>query len=154
MKRVSAADLITGLFFGGVIIATVLFFSENRGSGFSSLILFVSLVLIIGGYYLHRFSEERKIIHGQGTPSLSQQEEQSESGSQGAQTVPALVQIPDHKWDRAAVELWNKGHSCREIAEKIGDVSDKRVRNRLTELRQKHGERIVPKDEDREKKLG
>jgi len=62
-------------------------------------------------------------------------------------------QITDHLWDRQALELWHKGHSCPEIATKIGQA-EKTVRNRFTQLRYKHGRAIVPTDKDRRQKPG
>jgi hypothetical protein len=63
------------------------------------------------------------------------------------------TQIPDHLWDRQALELWHKGHSCTEIGMKIGQAG-KTVRNRLTILRSVYGREIVPTNKDRRKKLG
>jgi hypothetical protein len=61
--------------------------------------------------------------------------------------------IPDHRWDRRVVKLWNDGHDCKEIADKIGDIAEKTVRNRLTELRKLYGDEIVPTDKQL-KKIG
>jgi|GEM_PF-6680708 len=73
--------------------------------------------------------------------------------SPSAEQVPPWKQIPDHGWDRLAVELWSKGYTCKEIARKI-DVSEKTVLNRLSDLRKTHGEEIIPSDERRKRKLG
>jgi hypothetical protein len=43
-------------------------------------------------------------------------------------------QIPDHEWDRIAVEMWCEGRTAPEIAKEIG-VSSGRVNNRITDLR-------------------
>lgn len=52
--------------------------------------------------------------------------------------------IDDHGYDRALLELWWKGHTAGEIAARLSSVTEKTVRNRLTLLRQKYGEEIVP----------
>ena len=48
--------------------------------------------------------------------------------------------------------MWNKGHSRDEIAQRV-HVSKDRVTNRVTELRTKFGEKIIPYDRDRKKLL-
>lgn len=53
------------------------------------------------------------------------------------------LRIPDNGWDRAALELWVKGYPVKEIASQVS-ASEGRVRNRITELRNAHGEEIVP----------
>lgn len=55
-------------------------------------------------------------------------------------------------WDSTLIEMWNKGHSRDEIANRV-NVSKDRVTNRVTELRNKFGENIVPYDKDRKKRL-
>lgn len=57
--------------------------------------------------------------------------------------VAPWLQIPDKSWDRLALELWIKGYSPEEIHRRV-NVTQERVRNRITELRNEHGERIVP----------
>ena len=51
--------------------------------------------------------------------------------------------IPDYNWDRQASKLWWEGYTCSEIGDKIA-VSEKTVRNRLTQLRKEYGEENVP----------
>ena len=55
-------------------------------------------------------------------------------------------------WDLTLIEMWNKGHSRDEIANRV-NVSKDRVTNRVTELRNKFGEDIVPYHKDRKKRL-
>jgi len=55
-------------------------------------------------------------------------------------------------WDLTLIEMWNKGHSRDEIANRV-NVSKDRVTNRVTELRNKFGENIVPYNKDRKKRL-
>ena len=45
--------------------------------------------------------------------------------------------------DRTLIEMWNKGYSRDEIANRV-KVSKDRVTNSVTELRNKFGENIVP----------
>jgi hypothetical protein len=52
-------------------------------------------------------------------------------------------QIPDHNWDRKALELWCTGYTHREIGDKVG-VTGKTVQNRMTDLRKFYGTEIVP----------
>lgn len=58
-------------------------------------------------------------------------------------------QIDDINWDRRALELWSMGKTGREIADKLRQdgtpVAPKTVHNRLSHLRQIHGEDVVPK---------
>jgi hypothetical protein len=65
-----------------------------------------------------------------------------------------LETIPEDTtgWDRTLVEMWNKGYSRDEIANRVS-VSKDRVTNRVTELRNKFGKNIVPYDKDRKKRL-
>lgn len=58
--------------------------------------------------------------------------------------------IPDKSWDRQALEMWCGHRTCGEIGQQI-DISEGRVRNRLTELRNKYGMDVVPTDEQRRK---
>lgn len=51
--------------------------------------------------------------------------------------------IPEHGWDRRAVELLHRGDSMTEIAEEL-HISPARIRNRLSELRNRHGTDVVP----------
>jgi DNA-binding NarL/FixJ family response regulator len=55
-------------------------------------------------------------------------------------------------WDSTLIDMWNKGHSRDEIANRV-NVSKDRVTNRVTELRNKFGEDIVPYHKDRKKRL-
>jgi hypothetical protein len=59
--------------------------------------------------------------------------------------------IEDHLWDRQALELWHRGYTCKEIFDQTHVASEDRIRNRLTELRNKYGEEVVPTDEQRRK---
>ena len=52
--------------------------------------------------------------------------------------------VPDKGYDRKMLELWHIGFSAREIGKKV-DRSEHTIRNRLSELRQDHGEKIVPR---------
>jgi len=61
-------------------------------------------------------------------------------------------QIPDKNWDRLAVKMWLTGYTSTEIADNIS-VSPRRVTNKISELRQKYGQEIVPYDKDRRKLL-
>jgi len=47
------------------------------------------------------------------------------------------LQIPDHGWDRRALELWCRGYTIPEIAVRL-DRCPQTVRNRLTTLRTTH----------------
>lgn len=60
--------------------------------------------------------------------------------------------IPDHLWDRVALEMWHNGHTNREIGQKVS-VTPEAITNRLSELRKQYGEEVVPKDGERRKKL-
>ena len=52
-------------------------------------------------------------------------------------------QVPEHLWDRKAVELWWAGHSQKEIGQQLSQAP-KTVRNRLAQLRKEFGPQIVP----------
>jgi hypothetical protein len=56
--------------------------------------------------------------------------------------------IPDHNWDRQALRLWWEGYTCPEIGDRI-HVATKTVLNRLSLLRQEHGDAIVPTNAQR-----
>lgn len=56
--------------------------------------------------------------------------------------------IPEHNWDRAAVMLWNKGYSYREIGNKIG-VNQKTAQNRIGELRRQFPSHVLTDKERR-----
>lgn len=74
--------------------------------------------------------------------------------------IPAQVNIGNPEielddktgWDRTLIEMWNKGYSRNEIAQRV-HVSKDRVTNRVTELRNKFGHNIVPFNKDRKKQL-
>jgi hypothetical protein len=51
--------------------------------------------------------------------------------------------LPEHLWDRQAVELWWAGHSHKEIGQQLSQAP-KTVRNRLAQLRKAFGPQIVP----------
>jgi hypothetical protein len=55
-------------------------------------------------------------------------------------------------WDTTLIEMWNRGYSRDEIALRVY-VSKDRVTNRITELRNKFGKKIVPYNKDRKKLL-
>jgi len=54
--------------------------------------------------------------------------------------------VPDHGWDRQALELWWEGYTVGDVASHLS-LSEKTVRNRLTALRQAYGAEIVPRVE-------
>ena len=60
--------------------------------------------------------------------------------------------IPDKGWDRMALKLWLKGHTASEIAQRV-HVSNRRVTNRITELRKIYGTDNIPYKNDILKKL-
>ena len=51
--------------------------------------------------------------------------------------------IPDEGFDRKLVELWSNGYRAKEISSKLY-VSERRIYNRLSELRKKYSVTIVP----------
>jgi hypothetical protein len=58
-------------------------------------------------------------------------------------------------WDIPLIELWNKGYSRSEIAQRV-HVSGERVTNRISELRRilgKDGRVVLPYDRDRKKQI-
>lgn len=58
-------------------------------------------------------------------------------------------QIPDHLWDRTAVQMWREGYTSKEIALSVG-VTPRRVTNRLSELRQRYPHIVLTNDMRRE----
>ena len=60
-------------------------------------------------------------------------------------------QIPNHLWDRVAVQMWHDGYTNTEIGTKLY-VSPRRVSNILSELRKTFGTDIVPTNEMRRQK--
>lgn len=64
--------------------------------------------------------------------------------------IPAWEQIPDLGWDQNALRMYIQGFPLEEVAKAVG-VKARRVRNRITELRNEHGE-IVPYRKPRRKK--
>jgi hypothetical protein len=52
-------------------------------------------------------------------------------------------QVPEHLWDRRALELWWAGHSHKEIGQQLSQAP-KTIRNRLAQLRKEFGPQIVP----------
>lgn len=70
----------------------------------------------------------------------------------GPESTQPWEQIPDHEWDREAVMCRWKGYTYAEIAKKVR-VSPGRIGNRLSELRKKFGEDIVPYREAAKKAL-
>lgn len=65
-----------------------------------------------------------------------------EAGGKEVTNLELWERIPDHKWDRRAVELWCKGYSYKDIGRQTR-VSWERVRNRLSELRQAYPDIIL-----------
>lgn len=57
-------------------------------------------------------------------------------------------QIPDHNWDRSALELFFKGLTYKEIGNRL-NKSQGTIMNRFNYLRKKYGEIIVPKANNR-----
>ena len=57
--------------------------------------------------------------------------------------IPVWTLIPDEGFDRYLVEYWSKGYSAKEIRSKLY-VSERRIYNRLSDLRKIYGEKIVP----------
>jgi DNA-binding NarL/FixJ family response regulator len=76
----------------------------------------------------------------------------SESKTQSQDSEKPWEKIPDHLWDKQALNMWHEGYTNSEIAKKVC-VTPERVTNRISELRKEHGSGIVPFDEDRRKKL-
>jgi DNA-binding NarL/FixJ family response regulator len=66
------------------------------------------------------------------------------SGTTDASTGKLEI-IPEDStgWEKTLVEMWNKGYSRGEIANRVG-VSKDRVTNRATELRNKFGKTLSP----------
>lgn len=56
--------------------------------------------------------------------------------------------VPDHLWDRKALQLWWQGRSCPEIGRDVHQ-SAKTILNRLCTLRKSYGTAIVPTDQQR-----
>ncbi|GAG70567.1 unnamed protein product [marine sediment metagenome] len=82
---------------------------------------------------------------------LSVDEEQFSKAEPTAEDEP-WNQIPDHLWDKIAVQMWWEGYTNREIADRVG-VTPRRVTNRISELRGRYSELVVPKDTTRRKLL-
>lgn len=57
--------------------------------------------------------------------------------------MPDWALIPDEGFDRKLVELWSNGYRAKEISSKLY-VSERRIYNRLSELRKKYSVTIVP----------
>lgn len=71
------------------------------------------------------------------------------------QTLPPWEQIPDHGWDRIAVELLWTGYSDPYIAVRVGGgIASKTVTNRLSMLRQQYPELVPRRDRLRQMKNG
>ncbi len=58
--------------------------------------------------------------------------------------------IPDHYWDRTAVEMWCKGNTNQEIATRV-KVHPRTVTNRIIELRRLYPKAEIPTNEQRRK---
>jgi hypothetical protein len=71
------------------------------------------------------------------------QEAESPAPTEEAAGRKPWEQIPDHNWDRKALELWCTGYTHREIGDKVG-VTGKTVQNRMIDLRKFYGTEIVP----------
>lgn len=71
----------------------------------------------------------------------------AEPASAGTEHQPVWERIPDHGYDRKMLELWCEGYTAREISAMIsmgGSPTAKTITNRLSLLRQTHGEELVP----------
>jgi hypothetical protein len=66
--------------------------------------------------------------------------------------LPAWERIPDHYADRMILELWISGLTNTEIAPKV-TLSPRAVTNTISRLRHDYGKDIVPKAEERRKRL-
>ena len=73
-------------------------------------------------------------------PPLQEVKETEPAWSPGSEP---WTQIPDHGWDRQALDLWWQGLTVPEIANRL-HMGEKTVRNRLTTMRKVYGEKIVP----------
>jgi hypothetical protein len=58
--------------------------------------------------------------------------------------------IPDHLWDRIAIEMWCNGHTNQEIASKV-KVVPRAVTNRISFLRRRYPDAHIPTYEERRK---
>jgi hypothetical protein len=56
--------------------------------------------------------------------------------------------IPEHRWDRTAVEMWCEGYFAQEIANRV-NVTAKTVHNRLSKLRQLYPDADIPLNNER-----
>ena len=82
----------------------------------------------------------------------SQEAINTTSATQDGGAKPNTIPEDTTGWDTTLVEMWNKGYSRDEIANRV-NVSKDRVTNRVTELRNKFGENTVPYNKDRKKRL-
>ena len=99
--------------------------------------------------FLNQFIPEKKSepslkVGGEKTDNAGEKEDLSEA--------KPWEKIPDHHWDRMALEFWWLGYNNREIAKKV-NAAPRRVTNRICELRGFFGEKIVPYDNQRKKIL-
>lgn len=121
----------------GAILSSLLLFREEPLIGAALLVFVLFTVLCF-------------IVLGRGARTLLRAKDQTpvESGDVGSsenETEKHLWdQVPDKGYDREMLRLWHGGYTAPEIEERIGR-SDRTIRNRLTELRKEHGEKIVPK---------
>jgi hypothetical protein len=79
-----------------------------------------------------------------------QSDENDEDGDQNQDNPWDLV--PDHLWDRMAVELWCNGYQGGEIAQRVS-VAPGTVHNRISELRKLYPDAGIPFDEDRRQRM-
>jgi hypothetical protein len=96
---------------------------------------------------LSELRKRAKVVVIEERPSSS-----TESANLEEQNKEPWKEIEDHGWDRQALELWWNGYTAKEIAQKVGrNITPVTVTNRISALRTKHGENIVPKDEGRKR---
>jgi hypothetical protein len=95
-----------------------------------------SLAAGLLGHLAERWPEVRRV-----------QAEAAPVRGNGAGGPDPCAVIPEG-WQREAVCLWRRGYSAPEIGQRLG-YGAKTVGNRLSELRQAHGEEIVPTDAQR-----
>ena len=63
-----------------------------------------------------------------------------------------INEIPDHLWDRKAVEMWLNGHTNTEIAHRV-NVSPRTVTNRISILRKKFPNIVISNNERRRRQI-
>jgi hypothetical protein len=86
--------------------------------------------------------EAVRVLKAKQQATDGQAEPPADSGAVSEEEKP-WKKIPDHNWDRQALELWWTGCTHREIGEKVR-VTGHTVQNRMTDLRNTYGIEIVP----------